>query len=385
MPALPQPPHEAKKKIPDLKPHELYGSVFDPPPKTAWGRAARVHARPDFSVSPARWKVGLAWAVVFGLVGHFAAPELPKWADAFREWRWSISHSSGQKLLYLVTIILEIGLTLSSLAVVLGDRYRILPAVGFVFGCMPAIHLQLVAALGRGIKTAATVILVSAYQLWRAARMKPNKTDPEQAAQALIQTMPQDLVVRFEQRAHDPFILKAMITSYVTTKKFELKAQVLEAMTHYFQEHAARSRAASDATRAHHELQTINTQLGRNDDLDDAAHNTKLLEHEAAQAALRGKIDEQKTAGLRQVHERVALRKRIAADRARPIDDNFEQLARQVIAENEDVLIGQARLQEELEARTDITQVAKAAAIEWLQELTAQELHRRMEKKPHSS
>jgi hypothetical protein len=221
-------------------------------------------------------------------------------------------------------------------------------------------------------------------QMWRAWRMKNKRPNADQAALTMIQSMPSDLVLQLDQKADDEPLVKRMITSYVETRKYDLDRRVLDAATRFFRAHTAASRAVIEAARARHELQRLNTTMKREDKLADVTHVTRLLEQQAVQAELRGKVDEQRTARLRQKHERDELKKKHAAAAARPSDEDFEECARE-LDEHDDVLKGFTRKSKEIEARTDISEEAKQAKIEWLREVAAEVLERRKQKKSPSS
>lgn len=209
--------------------------------------------------------------------------------------------------------------------------------------------------------------------------------DAERSAFELTGGLPTELMSILKDDQHSTPVLLRKLQAAVKREHLKVDIAILE-------EHARKLNAGKNVIDAitalrtsAHRARELDTQLKRADELAEGKHQTSLLGEAAEQAKQSGAIDEHRTAQLRGKLDREQLRRRIASLRARPLDDDFEERARSQMHEHDDVLVAYARLESEIRARRDIVESAKDAAIEWLKELTAEELRRRMDKAhPHS-
>jgi hypothetical protein len=181
-----------------------------------------------------------------------------------------------------------------------------------------------------------------------------------------------------------PAIVRAL-ADWQANVRLSLDVAKLRALAQKLHASTAAVAALSELERQLFSNSVLPNHLERDEVLEGEKHQTRILAEQAEQAKLFGTIDEHKTARLQQILERDRLRKRTAAARARPLDQEFEERARRQMDENEDILVAYALLESEVRKRTDITDRAKEATIEWLDELTVQELRRRMGKDRPSS
>lgn len=157
----------ANEPLPILEAHELYGPIINVKARRSW-----FEVKPTVPVRLSLWPVGLVFALVFGVVGHQAVPFVEELDLALRSKPPMHVAPPGSPIGAIIDLPFVVGTGLAKLAVMLlatglrlGDRYRLLPAIGFLVGCMPWAPIAGLAQLGRAARFVGHVTLVSATQL----------------------------------------------------------------------------------------------------------------------------------------------------------------------------------------------------------------------------
>jgi hypothetical protein len=150
----------------------LYPSAIQGPVKIR--RAFPQSLVPIGTISLSHWWLGLLYAVAFGVLGHYGAPKLQHLADALNGLpaRVAVAPPGSGALRVIVGLPLTIAAAVLwilvhglAIGVTLGDRYKLLPAIGFIVGCMPSAHLALFKGVFRVVRFVVHVTVVSTYQL----------------------------------------------------------------------------------------------------------------------------------------------------------------------------------------------------------------------------
>jgi hypothetical protein len=215
--------------------------------------------------------------------------------------------------------------------------------------------------------------------------MKDKGADPIETADALVRSMPRELALGIIDKADDPPLLRVMVTSYIATKRMELDMRVLDVAVRYFEKQAEVIRAAKDVRRATHENRRLDVVLGQEDELEDVTHETKVLEQKAAQEAHLAVIDQAQSARRREELVRLKLNQKIANTVGGDEQEPWDAQMRSALRKSEEVLVTYAEIHREIDSRTDITNEAKQASLEWLKEMATEEIRRRMKSSPSDS
>jgi hypothetical protein len=210
-------------------------------------------------------------------------------------------------------------------------------------------------------------------------RLLSGKKDEEaqRAALQLASGLPSELTKLLNDADHSTPVLIRKIQGFIKREHISVDTAILEAYARKINAGKNVIEAITALRSSAHDAAALDLHRQRDEELSGEEHETKILGHEAERAKLRGTIDQHETARLEQELARARLQKRIAATRVQPIDDDFEVYARRELEHVDDVLVPLAKLVKETEARADISESAKRANIEWLQELAAEILQRR--------
>ncbi len=191
--------------------------------------------------------------------------------------------------------------------------------------------------------------------------------------------IPAALIELLNDHRHSVPVLIRKFQGAIEREHLKIDTEILEAHARKIQAGKNVLDAITALRTSAHEGSHLDAHLERGEELKEAEHQTSLLGEQAKQAEHRSKIDAQRTESAEQGYRRVRARKRTAAAKAKPIDKDFEQRARELMDEIDDVQTGYAQLEGEVRKRTDWTQSAKEATIEWLKDLAASELRRRLD------
>lgn len=201
--------------------------------------------------------------------------------------------------------------------------------------------------------------------------------EAQRAALQLASGLPSELTKLLNDADHSTPVLIRKIQGFIKREHISVDTRLLE-------EYARKINAGKNVIDAltalrssAHDAAALDLHRQRDEELSGEEHETKVLGQEAERSKLRVTIDQHETARLEQEFVRLRLKKRIAATRVRPIDDDFEVYARRELEQVDDVLVPLAKLVKETKARTDISDSAKQANIEWLEEVAAEILQRR--------
>jgi len=208
---------------------------------------------------------------------------------------------------------------------------------------------------------------------------RTNDAKVESTALEASGRLPTEMTQLLNDDHHSVPVLLRKLRGIIKREHLKVDTQILEDYAKKVNAGRNVMEAITALRRTVHEAGRLDLQLDRKEELDEAQHQTKILAQEAERARLHGTINEHETAELRQKDERARIRKRTAARKNRPFDADFEERALRHVQENEDFMVAHARLQAEVMSRTDITDSAKQATIEWLKDLCAKELRRRLD------
>jgi hypothetical protein len=201
--------------------------------------------------------------------------------------------------------------------------------------------------------------------------------EAERAALQLSGGLPSELTKLLNDDDHSTPVLLRKIQGVIKRQHLKVDTSILEAYARKINAGKNVIDAITALRTSAHEAAKLDLHLQRDEELSAEEHETKILEQAATRAKLRGTLDQHDTARLEQELARVRLQRRIAATRVRPLDDDFEVYARRELEQVDDVLVPLTKLIKETEARTDISDGAKRANIEWLEEVAAEILQRK--------
>jgi hypothetical protein len=104
-----------------------------------------------------------------------------------------------------------------------------------------------------------------------------------------------------------------------------------------------------------------------------------VLKEQTERAQLHGVIDQHETARLEEQIKRDRIRRRAAMA---AVGEDFAERVRRSIENSDDAMVGYAEVLREVTARTDITEEQKQTIVEWLKDMTAKEVRRRLDDEP---